>query len=248
MPAAYVHKGIPYIGGGANIDDSSISTDSLWSSSKISESLSEKVDSDGGVIDDTRITHRYFAKGANIYLDTDSIVYVSVSGGGEITIDGVTSGVSERFMTMGSQAVRFIPPVADNYIFDASGNKIPQIDVLEKTVDRIDDLELYATNTDAKVGLRESASSVEGYSAFDKISTLNSKLLKSKVFTETSNSGGGVNVAGATGINQSKFVSVRSSTANLWLSDIGNGYALVIDTNLQKKTNTSVSGILYYID
>lgn len=80
------------------------------------------------------------------------------------------------------------------------------------------------------------------------INEVNGKLLKSKTFTETSNSGGGVNVAGATGINQSKFVSVRSSTANLWLADIGNGYALVIDTNLQKKTNTSVSGVLYYID
>lgn len=117
--------------------------------------------------------------------------------------------------------------------------------LIEQELD--DDNILYAiTDRSASLDLinDNEISEVQSWSS----SKVNSKLVKSKTFTDTSNSGGGVNVAGATGINQSKFVSVRSSTANLWLADIGNGYALVIDTNLQKKTNTSVSGVLYYID
>lgn len=72
--------------------------------------------------------------------------------------------------------------------------------------------------------------------------------VRSVTFTGTTNSGGGISVTEAAGISSSKFISVDSRTSNVMLIYLGNGYALAINNNLQKLPDTSVSGVLFYMD
>lgn len=73
------------------------------------------------------------------------------------------------------------------------------------------------------------------------------KEIKRIVFTGITNSGAGINVQDVTQINSTRFVCIRSTTSDIALIDIGNGFGVAVSNSLQPLPNISVSGYLYYI-
>ena len=72
-------------------------------------------------------------------------------------------------------------------------------------------------------------------------------VIKSKTFSGTPNTGGGLGVGTPTSVSSTRYVSIKSTTPDRILLDLGNGYALVVNNSLQVQTSGTVSGILYYV-